>query len=153
MMKKSHLTQKAAARSLQNVPGSQATGRNIKHTYGGKVQDTQPLAMSGFFMPATLLGDDTNLPGVARNRIPFGGNTCSVSVRTLNGSRQPYNCQNIKQTCETITMIRDDHAIGTPAPFFVAFYQSTNCSAPSPYLKLPLILSDHNMTAIKESQL
>lgn len=153
MMKRSHLTQKAAARSLQNVPGSQATGRNIKHTYGGKVQDTQPLAMSGFFMPATLLGGETNLSGVARNRIPFSGNTCSVSVRTLNGSRQPYNCQNIKQTYEKIVMTRDDHAIGAPAPCFVVFCESINCSTPPHYLKSPLILSNHNTIAIKEPQL
>lgn len=72
----------------------------VKHTYGGKVQDTQPPAMSGFFMPAACPRDCNQLPGVARNRTPPSGNTCSVSVRTLNGSRQPYNCQHVKQTYE-----------------------------------------------------
>ena len=88
---------------------------NVKQTNGGNVEYTQPPAMSGFFVPATMLGDCNKLPGVARNRIPLCGNTCSVSIRTLNGSRQPYNCQNVKQSNEVNAMqTANTHATATP---------------------------------------
>lgn len=111
---KSRLTDKPTLASLKHVPGAR-TRRNIKQTYGGNVQNTQP-PMSGFSISATL-GDSNELPRVARNTTPHSGNTCSVSVRTLNGSRQLYNCQNIKQTYENNAM-QNTHtpAMVAPAP-------------------------------------
>lgn len=111
------LTGKPTATSIENVPGEPITRHNFKQTKGGKVQNTQPPAMSGFFMPATLPGDSTKLSGVARNKTPRSGNTCSVPFRTLEGSRQPNNCQNFKQTKEEHAMkTAQNHAIGAPAP-------------------------------------
>lgn len=69
----------------------------VKQTQGGKVQDTQPPATSGFFIPAACPRDCNQLLGVARNKIPPSGNTCSVTLSALNGSRQPYNCQHVKK--------------------------------------------------------
>ncbi|MBJ6612198.1 MAG: hypothetical protein JG718_17725 [Candidatus Thiothrix moscowensis] len=97
------LTEKPQGATLENVPGSN-TRHDFKQTKGGNVKDTQPPAMSGFFVPAACPRDCNKLPGVARNRTPRSGNTCSVSFRTLEGSRQPYNCQNFKQTKEDNAM-------------------------------------------------
>ncbi len=108
------LTEKPQGATLENVPGSD-TRHDVKQTNGGNVEDTQPPAMSGFFVPATLPGDSTKLSGVARNKTPRSGNTCSVSIRTLNGSRQPYNCQNVKQSNEVNAMqTANTHATATP---------------------------------------
>ena len=99
-----YLTEKPQASNLENVPGDTNTRHNVKQTQGGKVENTQPPAMRGFFMPATQPGDCTKLSGVARNKTPLSGNTCSVSFRTLRDSRQLLNCQNSKQTKEETAM-------------------------------------------------
>ena len=107
------LTVKPSLASLKHVP-SERTRHNIKQTSGGNVKNTEP-PMSGFSISATL--DDSNeLPRVARNTTPLRGNTCSVSVWTLNGSRQLLNCQHIKQSNENNAMQNTQTpAIGAPA--------------------------------------
>ena len=107
------LTVKPSLASLKHVP-SEHTRHNVKQTCGGNVKNTEP-PMSGFSISATL--DDSNeLLGVARNTIPLCGNTCSVSERTLNGSRQLLNCQHVKQTYENNAMQNTQTpAIGAPA--------------------------------------
>jgi DNA-binding protein Fis len=127
------LTEKPTAASIENVPGND-TGYNVKQPTGGNVKDTQPPAMSGFFVPATCPRDCNKLPGVARNRTPRSGNTCSVPSRTLNGSRQPYNCQHVKQsTEENAVKTATNHAIGAPAPTDKGF-------TPAPSMTLPVSL-------------
>ena len=111
---KSVLTEKPQGASLKNVPDATNTRHNIKQTNGGNVQNTKPPTMRGFFMPATQPGDCTKLSGVARNKTPPSGNTCSVSFRTLNGSRQLLNCPNIKQTNEANAMQGNNQGIATP---------------------------------------
>lgn len=107
------LTVKPSLASLKHVP-SERTRHNVKQTFGGNVKNTEP-PMSGFSISATL-SDSNELLGVARNRTPLSGNTCSVSERTLNGSRQLYNCQHVKQTFENNAMQNTQTpAIGAPA--------------------------------------
>ena len=105
------LTLKPSGTKLADVPGE---SRYIfKQTKGGKV-NTKPPPLSGFFMPANTPGGYNLMPRVVRNRTPHGGNTYSVSFRTLNGSRQS-NCPNIKQTKENTLMIHST-ATGLVAP-------------------------------------
>lgn len=108
------LTDKPARAKLKNVP-SERTRHNFKQTSGGKVKNTQPPTPCGFFISATL-GASNELPRVARNTTPLGGNTCSATIGALEGSRQLYNCQHFKQTSENNAM-QDTHtpAIGAPA--------------------------------------
>lgn len=125
------LTGKPPTTSIVNVPGEAITRHNVKQTNGGKVEDTQPPAMCGFFMPATLPGDSTNLSGVYGIEHRASGNTCGVSIWTLEDSRQPYNCQNFKQTNEEHAMkTAKNHAIGTHVPAGKGF-TTTPCLMPS----------------------
>lgn len=117
------LTVKPSLASLKHVP-SERTRHNVKQTFGGNVKNTEP-PMSGFSISATL--DDSNeLLGVARNTIPLCGNTCSVSERTLNGSRQLLNCQHVKQTFENNAMQNTQTpAIGAPARLAKGFHPNS----------------------------
>lgn len=109
------LTVKPSLASLKYIPKELCHRNNIKQTNGGKVKTTQPPHLSGFFISATM-GDSIELSGVARNTTPLCGNTCSVSIRTLNGSRLPFGSQNIKQSNENHTMqALQTPAIGAPA--------------------------------------
>lgn len=96
------LTDKAATTKLKNVP-SHNTRHNSKQTQGGNVTNTQPPTMSGIFLPATH-GDSTELSGVARNKKPSCGNTCSVTLCALRGSRLLLGSQHSKQTQENNAM-------------------------------------------------
>ena len=126
---KSVLTEKTQGASLKNVPDATNTRHNIKQTNGGNVQNTKPPTMRGFFMPATQPGDCTKLSGVARNKTPPSGNTCSVSFRTLNGSRQLLNCPNIKQTNEANAMQGNNQGIATPVANVQGYHPSLIPSA------------------------
>ena len=107
------LTVKPSLASLKHVP-SERTRHNVKQTNGGNVKNTEP-PMSGFSISATL-DDSIELLGVARNTTPLCGNTCSVSIRTLNGSRQLLNCQHVKQSNENHAMQNTQTpAISAPA--------------------------------------
>lgn len=107
------LTVKPSLASLKHVP-SEVTRHNVKQTNGGNVKNTEP-PMSGFSISATL-DDSIELLGVARNTTPLCGNTCSVSIRTLNGSRQLLNCQHVKQSNENHAMQNTQTpAISAPA--------------------------------------
>ena len=105
------LTLKPSGTKLADVPGE--SRYNLKQTEGGKV-NTKPPPLSGFFMPAKTPGGYNLMPRVVRNRTPHGGNTYSVSFRTLYGSRQS-NCPNIKQTYEN-TLMMHSTATGLVAP-------------------------------------
>ncbi len=109
-----YLTEKPQDVRLKNVPGDTNTRHNVKQTQGGKVENTQPPAMSGFFMPATQPGDCNKLSGVARNKIPPSGNTCSATLCALNGSRQLLNCPHVKQIHEEYAMQGTNQGIATP---------------------------------------
>ena len=107
------LTVKPSLASLKHVP-SEHTRHNFKQTQGGHVKNTEP-PMSGFSISATL-SDSIELSGVARNTTPLRGNTCSVTLCTLEGSRQLNNCQHFKQTQENNAMQNTQTpAIGAPA--------------------------------------
>jgi DNA-binding protein Fis len=105
------LTAKPSGTKLANVPGH--SRYNEKQTKGGKVH-TKPPNLRGFFMPEKTPGGYNLKPRVVRNSKPHGGNTYSVSFRTLEGSRQS-NCQNFKQTKENTLMIHSTHT-GLVAP-------------------------------------
>ena len=109
-----YLTEKPQDVRLKNVPGDTNTRHNVKQTQGGKVENTQPPAMRGFFMPATQPGDCNKLSGVARNKIPPSGNTCSATLCALNGSRQLLNCPHVKQIHEEYAMQGINQGIATP---------------------------------------
>ena len=109
-----YLTEKPQDVRLKNVPGDTNTRHNVKQNIGGKVENTQPPAMRGFFMPATQPGDCNKLSGVARNKIPPSGNTCSASYVALNGSRQLLNCPHVKQNIEEYAMQGTNQGIATP---------------------------------------
>lgn len=109
------LTVKPTGTKLADVPGE--SRYNIKQTKGGKVNTKPPLPLRGFFMPAKTPGGYNLMPRVVRNRTPHGGNTYSVSFRTLYGSRQS-NCLNIKQTKENTLMIHST-STGLVAPCVV----------------------------------
>ena len=139
------LTENPTPTSIENVPGND-TGHNFKQTQGGKVKTTQPPDLSGFFMPATSPCDCNKLPGVARNRKPPCGNTCSVTLCTLEGSRQPQNCQHFKQTNEVNAMqCTQPHAIGAPAPMDKGF-------TPTPTGKPCLLDSQAIINAIRTAR-
>ena len=106
---------KASEGYLKNVP-SHNTRHNFKQIKGGNVTNTQPPSMCGFFIPATS-GDCTELSGVARNKIPSSGNTCSVSFDALEGTRQLYCCCNFKQIKDEVNAMQaaTTHATGTPS--------------------------------------
>jgi DNA-binding protein Fis len=121
------LTVKPSLASLKHVP-SEHTRRNYKQTCGGNVKNIEP-PMSGFSISATL-SDSNELSGVARNRTPLRGNTCSVSVRTLIGSRQLLNCQHYKQTYENNAMQNTQTpAIGAPALMAKGFHPESTGTA------------------------
>lgn len=124
---KSRLTDKPTLASLKNVPGAR-TRHNVKQTFGGNVKNTQP-PMSGFPISATL-GDSNELLGVARNTTPLCGNTCSVSERTLNGSRPLLCSQHVKQTFENNAM-QNTHtpAMVAPAPLAKGFHPNPTGTA------------------------
>ncbi|WP_298613013.1 hypothetical protein [uncultured Thiothrix sp.] len=119
------LTDKPARSKLKNVP-SERTRHNVKQTFGGNVKNIEP-PMSGFSISATL--DDSNeLSGVARNTTPLCGNTCSVSERTLNGSRLLLCSQNVKHTFENNAMQNTQTpAIGAPAHLAKGFNPESIC--------------------------
>lgn len=107
------LTVKPSLASLKHVP-SERTRHNFKQTNGGNVKNTEP-PMSGFSISVTL-DDSIELLGVARNTIPLRGNTCSVSIRTLEDSRLLLGSQHFKQTNENNAMQNTQTpAIGAPA--------------------------------------
>lgn len=128
---KSRLTDKPSLVSLKHVP-SERTRHNFKQTQGGKVKNTQP-PMSGFPISATL-GNSDGLSGVARNTTPLCGNTCSVTLCTLEGSRLPLGSQHFKQTQENNAMQNTQiPAIGAPAPLAKGFHPNptgTPCLLP-----------------------
>ncbi|HPY40713.1 MAG TPA: hypothetical protein PLM98_09355 [Thiolinea sp.] len=128
---KATLTDKPALAILESV-SSERTRHNVKQTFGGNVKNTEP-PISGFSISATL-SDSMELSGVARNRTPLRGNTCSVSERTLNGSRQLLNCQHVKQTFENNAMQNTQTpAIGAPALLAKGFHPEstgTTCLIP-----------------------
>lgn len=121
---KSVLTEKPQGASLKNVPDATNTRHYIKQTKGGNVQNTKPPPMRGFFMPATQPGDCSKLSGVARNKTPPSGNTCSVSFRTLDSSRQLLNCPHIKQTKEANAMQGNNQGIATPVANVQGYHPS-----------------------------
>ena len=121
------LTVKPSLASLKHVP-SEHTRHNYKQTCGGNVKNTEP-PMSGFSISATL-SDSNELSGVARNRTPLRGNTCSVPIRTLNGSRQLLNCQHIKQSNENNAMQNTQTpAIGAPARLAKGYHPESTGTA------------------------
>lgn len=114
------LTVKPSLASLKHVP-SERTRHNFKQIFGGHVKNTEP-PMCGFSISATL-SDSNELSGVARNRTPLRGNTCSVSEKTLEDSRQLYNCQHFKQIFENNAMQNTQTpAIGAPALLAKSFH-------------------------------
>ena len=124
---KATLTDKPALAILESVP-SERTRHNFKQTNGGNVKNTEP-PMSGFSISATL-SDSIELSGVARNRTPLRGNTCSVSIRTLEDSRQLYNCQHFKQSNENNAMQNTQTpAIGAPALLAKGFHPESTGTA------------------------
>ena len=139
------LTKFTTTAILENVPSHSAL-YNFKQTYGGNVQNTQPPAMRGFFMPATLC-DCTNLSSVARDKIPASGKTCSVSVRTLEGTRQLYCCCNFKKSYEVSAMQNaTTHSTATPvviAKGLSPVSNSTCCILPSDVLLNAIVTAKH----------
>ena len=121
------LTVKPSLASLKHVP-SERTRHNYKQTFGGNVKNIEP-PMSGFSISATL-SDSNELSGVARNRTPLRGNTCSVSIRTLEDSRQLNNCQHFKQSNENNAMQNTQTpAIGVPALLAKGFHPESTGTA------------------------
>ena len=111
------LTKITTSAIVENVPSPQTTRHNYKQTFGGNVTITQPPALCGFFMPATI-GDCTILPGVAStSQYRQGGQTCSVPSTTFRSSLQSYDCQHSKQTTEVNAMHNaTTNAIRAPSP-------------------------------------
>ncbi len=129
-----YLTEKPQASNLENVPGDTNTRHDTKTTFGGKADMTQPPLWSGFFMPASLHGDNTSLPGVhVRKKIAPAATTCGVTESSLSSSGQFYNCPNTKQTFENNAM----KTANTPAPVASATGDKGLTATPSTRCLLP----------------
>ena len=138
------LTEISTTLNLENVPSPETTRNNLKQTFGGNLQNTKPPAMSGIFLPATFPRDCNKLLGVASTiKYRQCGNTCSVSERTLKGTRQLYNCQNLKQSFEVNAMQNATaHSTATPvatAKGLSPTPNSTRCILPSDVLLNTLV--------------
>ena len=111
---KNGLTEKQQVGTLKNVPDN--VRYNFKQTYGGTVDnDAVKPPLSGFCVSAAQLGDNSTCRELRRNTTLLdSSNTSGVSVRTLEDSRQSFDCQNFKQTYEINAMKSKNQGTTTP---------------------------------------
>ena len=75
--------------NLSPALASQTVNQRVcRENIGGKVDTTQPLQVSGFFVPAYLSGGKISLPGGYGIKNRSRGNTCGASYVAPTDSRQ-----------------------------------------------------------------